>query len=199
MVVCAALVAPAHAEKADRDKPMNVAADLMRADDVKQETIISGNVELTKGSILIRAAHVVIRQDPEGYQSGVITGSAEKPAFFRQKREGLDEFIEGESERIEYDGRADSVKFVGKAQLRRLRGATLADEITGAVIVYQNLTDTFSVDGSAAKAGSATPAGRVRAMLTPKPTAPASAAASPSPSAQPAALRPSSALGSLPK
>ena len=44
------------AEKADRDKPMNVEADALRYDDLKQTSVFSGRVVLTKGTILIRAA-----------------------------------------------------------------------------------------------------------------------------------------------
>jgi lipopolysaccharide export system protein LptA len=101
----------------------------------------------------------------------VVTADAGKLAFYRQKREGLDEFIEGEGEVIEYDGRADTVKFIGKAQLRRYRGSTLNDEMTGAVILYNNITDVFSINGTVAKASPGVPAGRVRAMLTPTPDA----------------------------
>lgn len=180
LLFCVVWMAPAHAEKADRNKPMNIEADALRYDDVKQVSIFTGNVVLTKGSIVIRAARIDVRRGPEGYQFGTITGVPDKPAFFRQKREGMDEFIEGESELIEYDGRADTVKFVKNALLRRLRGATLADEITGALIVYENLTDMFSVDGSAVKGGAPATGGRVRAMLTPKPEA---AAAAPKPAA----------------
>ena len=169
LAICAGLVAPAHAEKADRNKPMNVEADTLRYDDVKQLSIFSGNVVLTKGSIVIRAAQIDVRQDPDGYQFGTITGTPDKPAFFRQKREAMDEYIEGESDLIEYDGRADTVKFVKNAVLRRLRGATLADEITGGLIVYENLTDMFSVDSHSVKGGAPATGGRVRAMLTPKP------------------------------
>lgn len=194
------LVLPARAEKADRNKEMNIEADAMRYDDVKQLNIFSGNVVLTKGSIVMRAARIEVRQDPDGYQFGTITGTAEKRAFFRQKREGQDEYIEGESELIEYDGRADTVKFSRKALLRRLRGATLADEITGAVIVYENLTETFSVDGNATKGSSTAQGGRVRAMLTPKPETASASAPQSKTSAQPApALRATSTLGSVPK
>ncbi|MEO7108119.1 MAG: lipopolysaccharide transport periplasmic protein LptA, partial [Rhodoferax sp.] len=160
-------------------------------------------VLMTKGTILVRADHLDVREDPDGYQFGHITGSPGKPAFFRQKRDALDEYIEVESEQIDYDGRADVVKFTGNAVLRRLRGAVLADEISGAVIVYENLTDKFSVEGGSAKTGSASaPAtGRVRAMLTPKPESTASA---PQPSskapAQPSpSLRATTTLGSPPQ
>jgi len=160
----------AWAEKADRNKPMNIEADSLRYDDVKQVSVFTGHVVLTKGTIQIRGKQIEVRQDPDGYQFGLVTGDAETQAFFRQKREALDEFIEGEGETIEYDGKADTVKFIKKAQLRRYRGATLGDEITGGVIVYENLTDMFSVDGSASRGVPGVRGGRVRAMLTPKPS-----------------------------
>jgi lipopolysaccharide export system protein LptA len=157
-----------YAEKADRNKPMNIEADAMRYDDIKQISIFSGRVIVTKGSIQIRGKQIEVRQDPQGYQFGVVTGSPDAPAFFRQKRDGLDEYIEGEGLTIEYDGKADNVKFVNKAQMRRYRGATLADEVTGNLIVYENLTDIFTVDGGVRSAGADRSSGRVRAMLTPK-------------------------------
>lgn len=172
VIFCLSLLAgfgSAQAEKADRNKPMNIEADAMRYDDVKQVSVFTGHVVLTKGSIIIRGAQVEVRQDPDGYQFGVVTGSADARAFFRQKREAVEEFMEGESETIEYDGKADTVRFIKKAVLRRYRGASLADEVTGGMILYENLTDLFSVDGSANKGVAGAPAGRVRAMLTPKP------------------------------
>lgn len=200
LALCAAFFLPVWAEKADRMKPMNIAANSMRVDDVKQITVADGNVEMTKGSMLVRAAHVEVRQSADGYQHSTITGTPDKPAFFRQKRDVVDEFIEVESQRIDYDGSADIVKFTGKAVLRRLRGPVLADEISGAVIVYENLTDKFSVDGSAAVAGASLPGGRVRAMLTPKPEAAEAAPSAPKSPQQPSpALRPSTSLGSSPQ
>ena len=193
------LSSAAWAEKADRNKPMNIESDALRYDDVKQISIFTGNVVLTKGTILVRGAQLEVRQDPEGYQFALITGSAANPAFFRQKREALDEFIEGEGETIEYDGRADRVKFIKKAHMRRFRGATLADEISGNLIVYENLTDMFSVDGTPTKGGVPVQGGRVRAVLMPKPEAATNPPAT-APAATPApTLRPSSTLGSVPE
>lgn len=180
-----------HAEKADRNKPMNVQADALRYDDLKQTSVFTGNVVLTKGSILIRGARIEVRQDADGNQFGQVSAEPGKLAFFRQKREGLDEFIEGEGESIEYDGRADTVKFTGQAQLRRFRGATLGDELSGAVILYNNRSDVFSIDGAAAPSGSSV-GGRVRAMLTPQPDSSAPAASAP---LQIPALRSSTGLG----
>lgn len=189
-VLCALVLSAwgAHAEKADRDKPMNIEADALRYDDVKQVSVFTGQVVLTKGTILIRGGKLEVRQDPQGYQYGVVTAGSGQRAFFRQKREGVDETIEGEGETIDYNGRLDTVKFIGQAQLRRYQGAKLNDEFNAGIIVYNSLTDVFTLDGAPALGSQGStgqpgaPAGRVRAMLTPKADpalAPASASATP--------------------
>lgn len=184
----AAAALPAGAEKADRNKPMNVEADALRYDDLKQTSVFTGNIVVTKGSIVIRGARLTVKQDPDGYQSGVVTGEPGKKAYFRQKRDGVDETIEGEAETIEYDGRADRVKFIGRAEMRRLRGATVNDETSGSVITYDNTNDQFTVDGGAvAGAAPSNPGGRVRATIAPRSSASA-------PAAPPASLRPSTTL-----
>jgi lipopolysaccharide export system protein LptA len=187
----------ANAEKADRNKPMNVESDTLRHDDLKQTSVFTGRVVLTKGTILIRGARIDVRQDAEGYQFGVVVAEPGQLAFFRQKREGLDEYIEGEGETIEYDSRADTVRFIKRAQLRRYRGASLNDEMTGGVIVYNNITDVFTIDGDVAKGNLANRVGRVRAMLTPAPDAAATAPSTGTNNAQTPtpALRDSGTLG----
>jgi lipopolysaccharide export system protein LptA len=191
----ACLCAAAWAEKADRTKPMNAEADSLRYDDVKQTSVFTGNVVITKGTMVIRADRVEVRQDNEGFQFGTATSSAGKRAFFRQKRDAGDEWIEGEAEIIVYDGKADNVTFSRNANMRRLRGATVADEAYGAQIVYDNSNDMFNVSGGAASGGAGTgnPGGRVRAVLSPR-----SAASVPAVSTAPsggATLRPSTTLG----
>ncbi|HSV35851.1 MAG TPA: lipopolysaccharide transport periplasmic protein LptA [Ramlibacter sp.] len=168
-------VGPARAERADRAKPMNVEADALRYDDLKQTSVFTGKVVVTKGTILIRGARMDVRQDPDGFQYGVVTAEPGKLAFYRQKREGVDEYIEGEGEVIEYDGKADRVKFMKRAELRRFRGSTLGDEMSGNVITYDNTTDVFSVDGGPASAASPVAGGRVRAVLAPRGSASAPA------------------------
>ena len=178
LLLCAglalALAGAAYAEKGDRQQPMNIEADALRYDDLKQVSIFTGNVVLTRGTIVIKGARIEVRQDPQGYQQGVVTAAEGQRASFRQKRDGEDEFVEGESETIEYDGRADVFKLIKNAQLRRLRGTQVSDVVTGNVIQYNSLTDVFTVDGGSQK-GSAPGGGRVRATLTPRSAAPAQA------------------------
>lgn len=195
-VLLALLGSPAYAEKADRTKPMNAEADSLRYDDVKQTSVFTGNVVITKGTMVIRADRVEVRQDSEGFQFGTATSTGGKRAFFRQKRDSGDEWIEGEGEVIVYDGKADTVTFSRNANLRRLRGATLTDETQGALITYDNSSDVFNVSGGNAVTGApAGSSGRVRAVLSPRNTASAPAASA-SPAAPAAPLKPSTSLGS---
>ena len=59
----------------------------MRYDDLKQTSVFTGNVVVTKGTIIIRGARIDVRQDPEGYQYGVVTAAPGKLAYFKQKRD----------------------------------------------------------------------------------------------------------------
>ena len=184
------------AERADRDKPLTIDADALRHDDQKQITVFTGRVTANKGTIAMRGARLEVRQDAAGNQFGILTAEPGQRAFFRQKREGLDEYIEGEAEQIEYDSTTDTARLMRKAELRRYQGTTVADEVFGTLIVYNGTTEVFTVDGQPG------PGGRVRAILAPRHAAsaaarPASAAASaPKASAsQPGpALRPSGSL-----
>lgn len=181
------LVAPAQAERADRLQPMNIEADALRYDDARQTSVFTGNVVITKGSIVIRGQQVDVRQDPQGNQFGTVVAREGQRAFFRQKREGLEEYIEGEALRIDYDSQADLVKFIGQAELRRYRGATLNDRTSGSTIVYDNRTEVFTVDAkgpnNVASRTPDNPSGRVRAMLTPNPD-PTTGQGTPPPSLQ---------------
>ena len=83
------------------------------------------------------------------------------------------------AERIEFDGRADTLRLVGNGQVRRLRAGQLADEINGASIVWDNVAEVFRVEGGAVTP--ANPTGRVRMTLSPRAEAPAAPESPPEP------------------
>lgn len=187
----------AHAEKADRSKPMVVEADKDGVMDLQRQVLVySGNVVISQGSMILRAERVEMRTLPDGYRTASALGSAAKPAQWRQRRDGVDESVEGSAERIEFDGRADTLRFVGNGAVRRLRGGTVADEITGANILWDNTSEVFKVEGGATS--TTNPTGRVRAVLSPKAELPGASA--PTTAASPATtpLAPSRALGEKP-
>jgi lipopolysaccharide export system protein LptA len=186
LLVAAALPA-VHAEKADRSKPLTIEADQPGTLDlIKQVVVFNGNVVVAQGTMAIRAERVEVRERTDGHRSATAVGSGGKPASFKQKRDAVDESIEGVAERIEYDSRGDVVRFIGNAQVRRLRGGAPADEITGALITYDSGNETFSVQGAAsapvAGAASGSGNGRIKVTLAPRPEkadAAASAASAP--------------------
>ena len=158
------------AERADRDKPTHIEADNLVHDDLKQVSVFTGRAVLTKGTLVLRGARIEIREDEKGYQHGLVLPESGRRAFFRQKREGVNEFIEAEGQRIEYDGQLDRVTIVDQAEVRRFRGAVLADQMNGQRIVYENLSDVFTIDGQ--RPGAVSQGGRVRATLVPKERSP---------------------------
>ena len=94
---------PALAERADRDKPLQLEANRISIDDAKKIQILEGDVIVIKGTMMLRADRVVITEDQYGFQKGVAFGGKDGLARIRQKREGKDEYAEGEAERIEYN------------------------------------------------------------------------------------------------
>ena len=177
----AALAAPAAAEKGDHDKPVNLEADKVTIDDARKTALFEGNVVLTQGTLQIRGERMEVRQDKEGFQYGTTWGG---PAHFRQKREGYDEYIEGWAERIEYDGRAESMQMFNGAQLKRG-----PDELRGNYISYDAKSEFFQVTGGAKDAAPDGPGGRVRAVIQPKST-------EKPPAGPPVSLKPAEAITS---
>lgn len=174
----------AWAERTDRSKPMVIEADRDGVLDLQRQVLVyTGNVVISQGSMVLRAERVEMRTLPDGYRAASALGAQGKPASWRQKRDGIDETVEGTADRIEFDGRADTLRFMGNGAVRRLRSGTVADEITGASILWDNTAEVFRVEGGAATATN--PSGRVRAVLSPRAEVPASAPAVPMPALQP--------------
>jgi lipopolysaccharide export system protein LptA len=161
ILVATALVAPAMAERADRDKPVNLEADRITVDEAKKIQVFEGNVKLVQGTLIIRTAKLVVTQDAEGFQKGIAYGGAGGLARFRQKRENRDAYVDGEADRIEYDGRNDKAEFFNRAHV-----TSDNDEVRGQYISYDGKTENYLVTSAPG-----TPAGRaerVTAVIQPK-------------------------------
>ena len=182
IALCLALgCCAAWAERADRDKPMQVEADRLQHDEHKQLSEFIGSVQANKGTMAMRAERLEVRQDAQGRQQARFTAAAGQRVFFRQKREGLNEFIEGEAETAVYDSLQDLMTLTGRAEVRILRQDQSADQVQGQRIVYNNTTEVMNVDGRL-QGGER---GRARAVLAPRDTATSGAsAASPAPALQ---------------
>ena len=167
-LITALTVVSASAEKADRNKPMNIEADTLKHDEQKQLTFFSGKVLMTKGSLVLKAARMEVKQDAQGNQIATMSAEPGDRIFFRQKREGLDEYTEGEAETAIYNSQADTLTLSNRAELRLVRGTVVADRIQGQQIVLNNTTEVFSVDGKSSTTSGAGGSQRVKATLTPR-------------------------------
>lgn len=170
----------AWAEKADRTQPLHFAADNARVEEGQRLNILTGNVDITKGTMAIRADRVEIRQTQDGAQSATATGGQGGRSYFKQKRDGVEELIEGEAEKIFYDGRDDTVHFTGRAVMRRIVAGVASDEVNGQAIRYDNKTGVYQVMGGSPVGGASS--GRVRGVISPR----ASSTGTPSPATTPA-------------
>jgi lipopolysaccharide export system protein LptA len=97
--------------------------------------------------------------DDDGFKHAIAYGNT---AEFRQKREGLEGYVEGYGERIEYDSRTGTLNFREKARLKRDM-----DEVSGDNITYNVKTEIFRVNSGDTNPGNDR-SQRVRAVLQPK-------------------------------
>ena len=153
-------VPPARAEQADAQKPIEIEANRMSADDARRVTVFEGNVVVTRGTLNIRADRIVVRQDAEGNQYATATGN---PVRFKQRqdpkppaKEGV--WLDGEAKRIEMDDRSGKMELFEAARVNRG-----GDEVAGDYIFVDQRSDFFTVTPGKGSGG------RVRATIQPKP------------------------------
>ena len=147
------------AEQADRDKPVSIEADRLTVDDIKKESVFEGNVTVSQGTLMLKADKVLVRQDAGGFNYAYAYG---KPAHFRQKRDESDEYVEGQGERLEYDGKADKMHVYTNAEIHKG-----ADEVKGDYITYDATNGFYQVVGGPSVTTPLNPKGRVRATIQP--------------------------------
>ncbi|WP_090628653.1 lipopolysaccharide transport periplasmic protein LptA [Nitrosomonas marina] len=153
------------AERSDRDKPIYLEADRATVEDINRKdstrvSIFTGNVILTQGTLRISADKVVIKEDINGFRHATATGNL---VSFRQKRDGVDEYVEGWSKRVEYDNKIDKIELFKQARLRRGE-----DEVNGDYISYNMNSEFFQVIGSHERGEQTDTDNRVRIIIQPK-------------------------------
>ena len=161
MCAALALAAPAHAEKADREKPINFAGDTGDANLQSRGGTLAGHVIITQGTLEIRADRIVFKQNADNSLSATAYGN---PVALKQKRDGVDEYYEGYAQRLEYDGSKELVELFDNALLKRGQ-----DEIRSNYVSYNTATELFKAEGRAGSVPEpAGPGERVRGSFQPK-------------------------------
>ena len=152
------------AEQADKDMPIEIESDTVTVDDNRNISIYKGDVILTQGTMIIRADELTVREDKQGFQHSISTGS---PTSFKQKRDGVDSYVEGKASRIEYDGHMDKVHLYDKASVKRGK-----DIVFGDYIIYDaNAEIAQAMSGSTKdNSGKNSKKTRTRVIIAPKGT-----------------------------
>lgn len=157
-LLAAAMALPVAAEKADREKEIVIGADRLIADDANRTSTFDGNVVVTQGTMRMTAARVIVKEDAQRHKYYVATGA---PVTFRQKRDNVDEWVEGYAQRAEFDDRADVLRLHNGARVK-----SNENEITGEFISYDMRRELAEVSG--APPGQAAPKdSRVKVIIVP--------------------------------
>ena len=150
---------PAAAERGDREKEIVVGADRLTADDANRTSTFEGSVVVTQGTMRMTAGRVVVKEDAQRHKFYVASGS---PVTFRQKRDKVDEWVEGFAERAEFDDRDDVLKLYNHARVKSNQ-----NEITGDFISNDMKREVAEVSGSAPGKAAPANAGRVKVIILP--------------------------------
>ena len=159
------MLAPAaHAEKADREKPITFTSDDGEVNYEKRTGVLKGNVVITQGTLTIKANRIDFKQNADNSLSATVLGN---PLAFRQKRDDAEGYYEGWAQRAEYDGQKEQLELFDNAILKRG-----ADEIRSNYISYNAATEMFKAEGrpstTPAAAGDIGRSDRVRGTFQPK-------------------------------
>jgi lipopolysaccharide export system protein LptA len=159
LVLLMCLAGSAAAERQDREKEIIVNADRLTADDANRTSMFEGNVVVTQGTMRMTAAKVLVREDAQ--RNKFYTANGAPVVTFRQKRDKVEEWVEGFAERAEFDDRNDVLKLYSRARVKSNQ-----NEITGDFISYDMRREVAEVSG--APPGAAVPPdARVKVIILP--------------------------------
>ena len=178
---------PASAEKADRDKPMYFTSDRGGEASLDTDGELTGNVIISQGTLRLTSDRIKWVLPPDGFHRFYAYSTGDKQVEFRQARDNTGEIVVGLADRLEYDTKADSVRLIGHAVMRVLRGALVVKEASSAVLVYDKRTETFRLETGENPADTS---GRTRLMMLPRDAG----AAQPAAAASGVPLQPSTSI-----
>jgi lipopolysaccharide export system protein LptA len=130
--------------KTDEFQPTKLSSDKADFNEVTQEYILTGNVTIKKGSILVTGAKAVVITDPEGYQKITVIGDTDNVAQFSQQLDKpTPEFIDGEGDLIFYEAKFDQLLLSGHAYTVRRSGDRKKDQLIADEIHYDLYTEEY--------------------------------------------------------
>jgi lipopolysaccharide export system protein LptA len=78
---------------------------------------LDGDVQIRQGTMHITADRAVVRERPQGVTAELF-GNAERQVSFRQKREGVADFVEAWADRAEYDETSGALRLYSRVKFK---------------------------------------------------------------------------------
>ncbi|HEY9281484.1 MAG TPA: lipopolysaccharide transport periplasmic protein LptA [Eoetvoesiella sp.] len=163
----------AAAKKPEAEPDTLILSDTLSYDDVKKESVFTGNVIMTRGLMTLRSDKLVVREDAEGFQYGTATVGPNKLVFIRQEDPAKFEVLEAKGVRAEYNGKTEEVEMIGQAVVTRFVCGKQFDHISGERVKFNQATNTYQAYSGP---NSASAGGRVRSIAAPRAKSDAAAA-----------------------
>jgi lipopolysaccharide export system protein LptA len=159
----------AHAQnskaKSEPEPDTLILSDTLNYDDVKKESVFTGNVVMTRGQMTLHADKLVMHEEADGSQYGTATVAPGKLVNVRQENPAEFEVIEAVGVRGEYNGKKDEIEMIGQAVVTRFVCGKQLDQIKGERVIYRQSNNTYQAFGGPNSAG---PNGRVRSLAQPR-------------------------------
>ena len=172
ILLTASALAPAHAADpapkaaTPAEEPSTlILSDTLHYDDVKKQSVFTGNVNMTRGLMTLTSDVLEMNEDAQGNQFGTATANKGKIVTIRQERPETFELIEGTGLRAEYDGSKSTFDLIGQAVVIRYVCGKPFDTIRGERVRYNEKTGTYEAHGGP---NSAAAGGRVRSVAEPR-------------------------------
>ncbi len=150
-----------------------ILSDTLNYDDIKKESVFTGNVIMTRGLMTLQSDKLTMREDAQGFQFGTATVEPGKLVFIREENPEKFEVLEARGIRAEYDGKKEQIEMIGQAVVTRYICGKAFDNVKGERVIYHQNSGTYQAYGGA---NSAAAGGRVRSMARPQAKADAAAA-----------------------
>ena len=121
-----AVALPAVALESDRLQPMQIKSDKFESAMDTNTTVLTGNVRITQGSLVVNAARADVTQDKGEVARALLTGA---PATLKQSMEGGGE-LNASAATIDYQLTEETVELRGNVVLERPQGTLRSERVT---------------------------------------------------------------------
>jgi lipopolysaccharide export system protein LptA len=152
------LSANAFALKTDSEQPIQIEADSATADQKNMVTVFTGDVVVTRGSIIVHASKADANQDADGNKTVHLTGS---PVTFEQMNDD-GEKTEGQCNDFVYSTKTNIAILTGRARVKKGDNEVIGDKLT-----YNTQTQIYSANSTNANGVNNAKSGRVTVILQP--------------------------------